>query len=116
MFTRQWALRILLICIVTVFVIGLIVYSVDREGDKIKVPFSNRDFNGKSFQDAQAILMDAGFSNIEAIAQKDLWDGFLHNDQGNVGKVALITINGDERFRENDLPLPNKIQFRSLNR
>ena len=53
-------------------------------------------------KDAQAILMDAGFSNIEAIAQKDLWDGFLHNDQENVGKVALITINGDERFREND--------------
>lgn len=95
-------IKIILICIASVIVIGLIGLSATRNSDKIRVPFSSRDLNGKAYQDVRTMLIDAGFSDIDVIARNDLWDGFLHNDQGNVGKVAQVTINGDERFREND--------------
>ena len=94
--------RVILICIATVIVLCLIGFAVARDSDRIRVPFSSRDLNGKRYQDAQAMLIDAGFTDIVTIPQKDLWDGFLHNDQGNIGKVAQVTINGDERFREHD--------------
>ena len=94
--------RVILICIATLTVLCLIFFSAARDSDRIRLPFSSRDLNGKRYQDAQVMLIDAGFSNIETIAQRDLWDGFLHNDQGNVGKVAQVTINGDGRFREHD--------------
>lgn len=56
----------------------------------------------QAYYDARIMLQDAGFSNIEIIAREDLWNGFLHNDQGNIGKIARVTIDGGERFNEND--------------
>lgn len=103
--TLEWVTqnaRYLLYGIVAVFVIIMIVSNSIRNKDRIKVPFSSNDLNNKTFYDARTMLQDAGFSDIEVIARKDLWDGFLHNDQGNIGKVAQVSIDGDERFREND--------------
>ena len=84
--------------------LALILIAVNsiRTKDNIRVPFSSRDLNNKNYYTARTMLQDAGFSDIELIAQRDLWDGFLHNDQGNNGKVAQITINGDMKFGEND--------------
>ncbi len=101
----DWAMqnsRVLLVGVAAVVIIIMIAAAGIRNRDRIKVPFSSRDLNGKAYQDARTMLKDAGFSDIEVIARGDLWDGFLHNDQGNIGKVAQVTINGDEKFREND--------------
>ncbi len=93
--------RTMLIAAAVVLVLILIGVSAFRARDNVKVPFSARDLNGKAYQDAWTMFRDAGFSDIEAIARYDLWDGFLHNDQGNIGKVAQVTIDGDERFGKN---------------
>ena len=94
--------RYILYIILAVFVITMIATNSIRSKNSVKVPFSSRDLNNKSYYDVRTMLLDAGFSDIEIIARNDLWDGFLHNDQGNIGKVAQVTINGDEKFREND--------------
>ena len=93
--------RVILIAAAVVLVLILIGVSSFRSRDNVRVPFSARDLNGKAYQDARTMFRDAGFSDIEVIARYDLWDGFLHNDQGNVGKVAQVTINGEERFGKN---------------
>ena len=101
----EWATqngKVLMTGIAVVVIIILIAASGIRNKDRIRVPFSSRDLNGKACQDARTMFQDAGFSDIEFIARTDLWDGFLHNDQNNIGKVAQVTINGDEKFREND--------------
>ena len=100
----EWAMqngKFILIGIAVLSVLILIMVSSIKNKDNIKVPFSSGDLNGKVYQDARTMFMDAGFSDIEIIARKDLWNGFLHNDQGNVGKVAQVTINGEERFGKN---------------
>ena len=100
----EWAMhnsRFLLVCAAVLFVLILMLVSSIRNRDNLRVPFSSNDLSGKVYQDARAMFMDAGFSDIELIARRDLWDGFLHNDQGNVGKVAQVTINGEERFGKN---------------
>ncbi len=100
----EWAMqngKVLLIGVAILFVLILITVSAIRNKDNISVPFSSRDLNGKVYQDARMMFVDAGFSDIEVIARRDLWDGLLHNDQGNIGKVAQVTINGEEKFGKN---------------
>ncbi len=93
--------RTILIAAAVVLVLILIGISSFRARDNVRVPFSARDLNGKAYQDARTMFQDAGFSDIEIIARGDLWDGFLHNDKGNIGKVAQVTINGEEKFGKN---------------
>ena len=103
--TMEWVTqntKYLLMAIGILIVLIMIASNTARNKDRIKVPFSSNDLNNKTYYDARTMLQDAGFCDIEVIARKDLWDGFLHNDQGNIGKVAQVTIDGDERFREND--------------
>lgn len=100
----EWAKqygKAILIGIVVLFFIVMIVSSSIRNKDNIHVPFSSRDLNGKYYSDVQTMFRDAGFSNIEVESRADLWDGFLRNDQGNVGKIAQVTINGEEKFNKN---------------
>lgn len=94
--------RLVLIGLAALIIIIVMASNSIRNRDRIRMPFSSRDLNNKTYYDARIMLQDAGFSNIEIIAREDLWDGFLHNDQGNIGKVAQVTIDGDERFNEND--------------
>ena len=103
--TLQWVTqnsRLIMIGIVVLIVSIMMASNSIRNKDRIKVPFSSRNLNNKSYYDVRTMFEDAGFSDIEVIARNDLWDGFLHNDQNNIGKVAQVTINGDESFREND--------------
>ena len=100
----EWAKqygKAFLIGIGILFFIILIISISVRNKDNIKVPFSSRDLNGKYCRDVQAMFIDAGFTNIRTEAREDLWDGFLRNDQGNIGKVAQVTINGEEQFNKN---------------
>lgn len=102
--TMDWVTentRAILAAAGVVLLLILLGVSSFRARNNVTVPFSARDLNGKAYQDARAMLQDAGFSDIEVIARYDLWDGLLHNDQGNVGKVAQVTIDGNERFGKN---------------
>ena len=100
----EWAMknsRILLIAIAAAIVLIMIAVSSFQNRDKLRVPFSSGDLNNKSYYDVRTMFIDAGFHNIDVIAREDLWDGLFHNDQGNIGKVAQVTINGEERFGKN---------------
>lgn len=97
-----------LLVIVLAILIG---YSAISSGSRVRVPFSARELVGMDRFHAVAMLRDAGFSDVRMEPQADLWDGLLRNDRGNVGKVAAVSVDGDQTFRRNTV-FPGRAKVR----
>jgi len=72
------------------------------EATAIEMQSESRAYINRNYQEVAAELESMGFHDIVLNALSDLVDGFLSNKQGDVGRVARLSVGGATDFKKGE--------------
>jgi hypothetical protein len=70
---------------------------------EIEIPISYQSAKDMSYSELETVLTDAGFISIRLEKDSDLITGWINKEDS----VENVTINGEDRFKENDTFRPD---------
>lgn len=95
--------RTLIGCLAFILIsMGSLFFMAESEkpkADEIKIFSSAKEYKGDNYEQVVKELKNAGFTDIEVVAQKDLVIGWLSKD----GSIDRISIDGDTDFSDDDI-------------